>query len=86
MMNKDTSVIPKGYYCYDENGKCPYWDLRDDQPNQMNGYCNFLGRGDWEVDIPEDFPPHFPVSCLSLLWDSVKECSENTDFDEDEWT
>lgn len=24
-MNKDESKIPEGFYCYDENGVCPYW-------------------------------------------------------------
>lgn len=85
---KDTSVIPKGIYCYGvQDGKrvrCPYWSLRDDQPEQHNGYCSFLERGDWEVKIPPDFPPHFPTSCLSLLWDAVKECGINEDYDEDE--
>ena len=41
---KDTSVIPNGIYCYDENGKCPYWSLREDLPEQYNGFCDFLGN------------------------------------------
>ena len=58
-------VIPKGDYCYDENGICPYWDIKLDKPEQENGYCKYLNRGDWEVDY------------LSLLWDQVKECGVN---------
>lgn len=78
-MNKDTSKIPKGVYCYDENGNCPYWSLNDDKPYQMNGYCSYLEYGDWSAEIPEDFPEGFPLSCLSLLWDACKQCSINLD-------
>jgi len=67
----DISVIPKGMYCYSplnyKNGKyyikiCPYWSLNENKPKQVNGYCSYLGYGDWEVDN------------LSLLWDQCKEC------------
>ena len=91
-MNKDTSVIPQGCYCYTlldapskENGfkfkvkNCPYWSLNPDKPNQMNGYCSFLERGDWDVEIPADIPENFPLSALSLLWDKCKECNINDD-------
>lgn len=68
--------IPKGMYCYTvdsidkETGRmnvdpCPYWSVDDSRPEQENGYCSYLGRGDWEVEH------------LSLLWDQVKECGEN---------
>lgn len=68
--------IPQGAYCYDEHGICPYWSKRNDKPAQENGYCSFLGRGDWEAKH------------LSLLWDQVKECNLNNDIDweEDEKT
>jgi hypothetical protein len=82
-MRKINTEIPKGIYCYDENGLCPHWERREDQPDQMNGYCHYLKRGDWEVEIPDDFPPHFPHSCLSLLWDQVKECFINMDEEND---
>ncbi len=61
-MEKDKSLIPKGVYCYDEKGTCPYWDLREDKPDQDNGYCNFLKCGDWESRV------------MGLLWDQCKEC------------
>jgi hypothetical protein len=95
-MNKDTSVIPKGMYCYtyDENGKykpCPYHELREDRPEQYNGYCLFLEQGDLELEsemeltdektgekIKGDQLP-FPVS---LLWDGCKECGINKDYNE----
>lgn len=75
-MAKDASVIPPGCYCYtyDLTGKavvCPYWDLREDKPEQENGYCAFMEQGDWDSEH------------LSLLWDQVKECGVNMD-DEDE--
>jgi len=63
MINK----IPKGAYCYDENGTCPFWELRDDKPKQQNGYCRYLNEGDWEC------------KGLSLLWDQCKECGINID-------
>ena len=28
----DTSVIPKGGYCYGEKGTCPYWTLSENHP------------------------------------------------------
>lgn len=72
-VNKDPDLIPPGSYCYvllEVNKllrmiilKCPYWSLRQDKPQYMNGYCSFLERGDWEED-----------KC-SLIWDQVKECN-----------
>lgn len=83
MTDKDTSVIPKGIYCYTiknvemtENGpivhknRCPYWSLNPNKESQDNGYCSFLNVGDWES----------PTG--GLLWDMVKECGINDD-DED---
>jgi len=80
-MKKDTSVIPKGLYCYetlkyDEKsgkilviGRCPYWSYKEDKDSQECGYCSFLERGDWEV-----------TDGVSLLWDLVKECGINEDI------
>ncbi|MCK9441803.1 MAG: hypothetical protein M0Q13_10340 [Methanothrix sp.] len=89
-MNKDTSVIPQGMYCYTiidtpskENGyklkikDCPYLSLNPNKPNQMNGYCSFLEYGDWDSEISENIPEGFPLSALSLLWDQCKECGIN---------
>lgn len=59
---KDKSIIPVGQYCYDENGICPYWDINGSKPEQENGYCGYLEKGDWELDY------------FSLLWDQCKEC------------
>lgn len=57
--------IPGGIYCYDSNGICPFWDKDSNREFQSNGYCHYLGFGDWESDF------------LSLLWDQCKECSVN---------
>jgi hypothetical protein len=40
-MKKDKSVIPKGFYCYDEKGVCPYWSLKEDLPEKENGIVLF---------------------------------------------
>jgi hypothetical protein len=64
-VNKSKNLIPKGPYCYDKNGVCPYWSLNKDREYQNNGYCSFLERGDWQEDW------------FSLLWDQVKECGVN---------
>jgi hypothetical protein len=69
--DKGTSVIPKGCYCYDKNGNCPYWDAMSDKPSQMNGWCWFLEKGDWTGET------------LGLLWDQCKSCNINDD--DTEW-
>ena len=74
-MEQPTNVIPEGLYCYTtidgEQRNCPYWDKDDAREEQCNGYCHFLGEGDWDVEG------------LSLLWDQCKECGVNFG-DEDE--
>ena len=62
--------IPKGPYCYDENGVCPFWCIEPIHPTQENGYCSFLRLGDWDLS-------------LGLLWDQVKECGVNDDVEND---
>ena len=76
--------IPKGVYCYEilsfgkgENGMpvaktrlCPYWDRDESKPEQSNGYCWYIEKGDWEEDG------------TFLLWDQCKECGINDpDYD-----
>jgi hypothetical protein len=67
----DEKLIPRGPYCYRplkyENGRlkikpCPYHITARRRHYQENGYCSFIGKGDWEFE-------HF-----GLLWDMVKEC------------
>jgi len=61
---KGEMVIPRGIYCYDENGTCPYLDKAEGVGEQNDGYCWFLRRGDWQSNG------------VGLLWDSCKECGK----------
>lgn len=72
--------IPKGDYCYTilgvdkDTGKlrikvCPHWSRDPKLEEQMDGCCAFLKTNDTE-------------SRGGLLWDMVKECSENLHDDE----
>ena len=72
MKKKPLRLIPRGMYCYKiisvENNilktkNCPYREIRNDKPKQMNGYCNYLEAGDWEGDG------------MGLIWDGCKECN-----------
>jgi len=81
------AVIPKDtFYCYTPLGKelqdevmvyktkpCPFRDWFADKPDQEQGYCHFLERGDWDD------------SGNGILWDGCKECGINEDFDEDDY-
>ncbi len=67
---KDKSLIPRGDYCYDENGNCPYWSIWNNLPEQLNGYCAYLEKSD--MDFEETF----------LLWDQIKNCGIN-EYDEE---
>jgi len=66
---KKKNRIPKGIYCYDENGICPFWSIREDKEEMENGYCSYLECGDWENRL------------TSLLWDQVKECGINDEME-----
>jgi hypothetical protein len=57
--------IPKGIYCYDNNGRCGHFEWRSGK-----AFCTFLQKSEEDDDY-------------FLLWDQVKECGENTDFDEE---
>jgi len=89
-MEKDTSKIPTGSYCYTrlKDGTikaCPYWSLRMDKLKQENGYCAYLEKGDWDINLDAELTDVktgkrikkqgenalFPIS---LLWDMCKEC------------
>ena len=78
MIKKSIHVIPKGHYCYSSSRSpqdpkykpCPYWSIRKDKPSQLNGYCDFLKRGDWEG------------KSTGLLWDQCKECGINDDWED----
>jgi len=87
-MKKDKSLIPQGFYCYTrlKNGKlklCPYWSKIKNRRKQENGYCSYLGKGDWEINQEEEWinvdTGEIVKGNLSLLWDMVKECGINED-------
>jgi len=87
-------LIPDGIYCYDGKGNCPYWDKETDKPEQWNGYCWFMEKGDWEnndemilTDVAtgkEESPKEMGIPC-SLLWDQCKECGIKTEDEEYEF-
>ena len=62
MLNKSKDMITVRVYCYfgTRSSPCPFWSLRDDKPEQDNGYCSYLESGDWDSEG------------LGLLWDQVK--------------
>lgn len=89
---KDTSVIPKGVYCYtlDKTGKqvtCPYWRRIKERGKQEDGWCDYLEKGDVELvaeggffQMGEDNQPILDTEIgFSLLWDMCKECGVNDD-------
>ena len=92
MKDKDESVIPKGCYCYSADYVCPYWKIKKDRPEQYNGWCDFLKKGDLELAkdmLLEDVRTgevikgdELPIP-VSLLWDQCKECGINED--EEDW-
>lgn len=50
--------IPKGIYCYNNDGVCPYWDMFE----EYNGYCHYLKMSDNDFET------------MSFLFDQIKEC------------
>jgi len=78
---KDEKYIPPGSYCYHFIGdagegakwilNCPFRELREDKPQQENGFCHFLDSGDWQSPG------------IGLIWEGCKECGVNQD--EDSW-
>lgn len=88
MINKDKSIIPPGIYCYTyiegEEVKCPYHRIIKGRPYQYNGWCDYLGEGDLEINRKSQWKDNegnvgsaeeigLP---MSLLWDGCKECGE----------
>lgn len=86
MSDEMVRLIPKGMYCYSRlvpymredgtprvrtEGVCPFWRTYPDKPKQVDGYCFYLGKGDWDSD-----------GFTGLLWDMIKACGENYDYDE----
>lgn len=66
--------IPKGIYCYDEHGRCPYWSVVHEHVSMFDNYepvayCSFIGKDDRELGG-------------GLLWDQCKECGIKDDIGE----
>jgi hypothetical protein len=57
-------LIPSGLYCYDiVQGKrvyCPFYSIDKTRPVQENGYCSYIGKGDW--DINEEYPKDIEIN------------------------
>lgn len=93
------SLIPKGMYCYTtleivndaqygwrmKIDCCPFWEhynkkIHGELPDEykpyeksfQGAYCTYLRTGDW---LPNG---------TDLLWDQVKCCGVNFDFDDDD--
>lgn len=68
------ALIPEGGYCYTrKDGKfihCPFLDFVPTMPEQSNGFCHFIKRGD------------FTSPGTDLLWDSCKCCGINDDIED----
>lgn len=88
-------MIPKGPYCYDENGLCPNYTTKWVDGVEIY-WCKYLKQGDLGNNITDDEikalkrfhktdndEEIYKLYPLFILWDQVKECSIN-DEDEDE--
>ena len=89
----DKTKIPKSeYYCYGEDGVCPYWSLSIDYEEQNNGYCFYLNYSDWEetkrksiwkIKQKDNTYKEIETSgeeqgiFTGLLWDQIKACNIN---------
>lgn len=77
---KDPSLIVAGMYCYHGDKVCPYWscEVEYDDLDWLKvrpvryGKCAFTGENDRDDKTS------------GLLWDQVKTCGINDDFDDDE--
>ena len=101
---KGESVIPKGAYCYSntrmsdrktEEGlpifdvdRCPYWDSDENRPDQYDGYCWFIEKGDWDLNSEKEWKNQKTGEIqtgdeiglpMGLLWDGCKECGVKDD-------
>jgi len=100
MIKKDPNLIPKGIYCHESGSLtkiCPYWSIDNTKPEQANGYCAYLEKGDWDFNIEAEIVQidpktkeetifskkgEVPDMPWSLLWDQCKECGINEEDDD----
>ncbi len=80
-------MIPKGVYCYDENGICPHFTNKKVGSVSIP-FCNHLQEGSIGDITDEEYnelktlhkvddDEIYKIYPLDLLWDQVKECGEN---------
>jgi hypothetical protein len=51
MLKEPEKYIPQNTpYCHQGKHVCPFWDVKDDLPEQENGYCHYLGKSDYELN------------------------------------
>jgi len=76
--------IPEGWYCEDlkQNKTCPYWRLIPGRPRYLNGWCDYIGKGDLEITLETKLvrsngkvikPKGSTSIPVGLLWDKCKE-------------
>lgn len=71
--------IPKGLYCYDEKGDCPFFrfagkvSVEGYDEKVCKYYCHYLQVN--TIDFDE---------YVLLIFDSVKECGINTEVDQED--
>ena len=82
-------LIPYGDYCYSGRYRCPFHFIDSGKPEQENGYCSYLKKGDWDFNegvaekdvvvyqggIPRTMK-YKDLPNMSLLWDQCKECNK----------
>jgi hypothetical protein len=82
----DERVIPKGIYCYDDNGICSYWRMDKKIKKDFYGYghessvwCDYLGINSAVLDFEGIYEKN-GAKCYSghLLNDMCKICGVNT--------
>ena len=87
----ENNMIPSGMYCYDKNGICPHFTEKDIGGVKIT-WCSFLENGSAGGITDDDFDKLksylgvtdselFDKYSLDLLWDQVKHCGENEDFE-----
>ncbi len=70
MLKDCKKYIPKGNYCYFENGEnCPFWELKTGEyPSGEDGYCHYLKKSDWDLN------EIYQESTILLKSKDCKEC------------
>ncbi|WP_340032677.1 hypothetical protein NSQ20_12515 [Paenibacillus sp. FSL K6-1122] len=81
----DESVIPKGMYCYDEKGYCPY--SREDKKYKYDAYgygnvsstwCDYLKLNSAQLDFEGRYEKDGSKCYLAhLIYDLCKVCEVN---------